>query len=151
MVPTTREVVIDANVAVCFSIAGEHHRQKVRRFLRHCADRDIILVSPPLFESESDGVIRRLVYNSRMSPEAAMNAQKALIALPVRIIHSPGVRAVARRIAESCNQERVYDATYAALAELRQCEFWTADGEFYESAKDILAFVRHVLDFGSEN
>src|SRR3712207_9203819 len=37
------------------------------------------------------------------------------------------VRARARVIAEILQQPRVYDATYAALAEARGCLFWTAD------------------------
>jgi hypothetical protein len=44
-------------------------------------------------------------------------------------------------------RKRVYDATYAALAELRGCEFWTADKVFYDAVKGVLVFVKHLPDY----
>lgn len=40
---------------------------------------------------------------------------------PVRIVTHPQLRWRAREIARQFNQRKVYDATYAALAELRGC------------------------------
>ncbi len=53
----------------------------------------------------------------------------------------------AREIAERFNQRFVYDATYAALAEIRNCEFWTADKVFYDAVKADLAFVKYLPDY----
>lgn len=39
------------------------------------------------------------------------------------------------------------DATYAALAELRGCEFWTADKVFYDAVKATLSFVKYLPDY----
>jgi predicted nucleic acid-binding protein len=36
----------------------------------------------------------------------------------------------------------VYDATYLALAELRGCEFWTADERLFNQVTDKLFFVK---------
>jgi predicted nucleic acid-binding protein len=36
----------------------------------------------------------------------------------------------------------VYDATYLALAELSQCEFWTADEKLFKQVRDKLTFVK---------
>jgi hypothetical protein len=41
----------------------------------------------------------------------------------------------------------VYDATYAVLAELRGCEFWTADRVFYDAVKATLGFVKYLPDY----
>ncbi|MBT9159655.1 MAG: hypothetical protein DDT27_01164 [Dehalococcoidia bacterium] len=38
-------------------------------------------------------------------------------------------------------------ATYAALAQLHSCEFWTADKTFYEVVKSALSFVRYLPDY----
>jgi predicted nucleic acid-binding protein len=38
-------------------------------------------------------------------------------------------------MAERFNQRAVYDATYAALAELHGAEFWTADKAFYDAVR----------------
>ncbi len=59
----------------------------------------------------------------------------------------PGVRRRARQIAEQFNQRFVYDATYTALAELRGCEFWTADKVFYDTVKAVLLFVKYLPDY----
>ena len=59
----------------------------------------------------------------------------------------PQMRQRAREIARQFNQRKVYDATYAALAELRGCEFWTADKVFYDAVKAGLPFVRYLPDY----
>jgi predicted nucleic acid-binding protein len=41
----------------------------------------------------------------------------------------------------------VYDATYLALAELRGCEFWTADERLFQRVKDTLTFVKWLQNY----
>jgi len=53
----------------------------------------------------------------------------------------------AREISRQFNQERIYDSIYAALAEFRCCEFWTADKAFYNAVKSTLSFVRYLPDY----
>ena len=43
--------------------------------------------------------------------------------------------------------ERCADAVYAALAELRGCEFWTADKVFHDAVAGELAFVKYLADY----
>jgi predicted nucleic acid-binding protein len=57
------------------------------------------------------------------------------------------MRQRAREIAEQFNQRAVYDATYIALAELRGCEFWTADKLIYDAVKATLSFVKYLPDY----
>jgi predicted nucleic acid-binding protein len=140
-------VVIDANLAVRFAVKGEPHRRKVRRFLTDCATAGVTLLVPPLYESEADSALRRRVYRGKMTPAAGTTAQTILNALPVQVLYDPHVRARAREIAEQFHQERVYDSTYAALAERRGCEFWTADQEFHAAVKGTLPFVHYVGDY----
>lgn len=141
---TGSEVVIDANLAVRFAVKGEPQRHKVRRFLMDCAAAGVVLLAPPLYESEADSVLRRRVYQGKMTPAAGAAAQTILNALPVHILYDPQVRGRAREIAEQFQQERVYDSTYAALAERCNCEFWTADLEFYDTVKEALPFVHYI-------
>ena len=67
--------------------------------------------------------------------------------VPVQIMAHPDLRGRAREIALRFNLGTVYDATYAALAEVRGCEFWTADKAFYDAVKSGLAFVRYLPDY----
>ncbi|MBI1928626.1 type II toxin-antitoxin system VapC family toxin [Candidatus Poribacteria bacterium] len=53
----------------------------------------------------------------------------------------------ARQIARQFSQPRIYDSLYAALAELRGCDFWTADKAFYDAVKVGLPFVKYLPDY----
>lgn len=53
---------------------------------------------------------------------------------------------LALRLAQEFNRPRAYDTAYLALAELRRCEFWTADERLYNSVRDRLDWVHWVGD-----
>lgn len=53
----------------------------------------------------------------------------------------------AREIARQFHQERIYDSLYAALAELYNCEFWTADRSFFEAVAPGLVYVKYLPDY----
>ena len=53
----------------------------------------------------------------------------------------------ARQIARQFGQPQIYDSLYAALAELRGCEFWTADKRFYDAVKGGLPFVKYLVHY----
>ncbi len=94
-----------------------------------------------------DSAIRKQVFDGKMIAAEAQKAYAILDAAPVEIVDMPGVRQRAREIGEQFNQRFVYDATYAALAELRGCEFWTADKLFYDAVKAVLSFVKYLPDY----
>ena len=141
------ERVIDASVAVKWVMRGESHRRQARKLLRESHAAGITLIAPPLFESETESVIQEEVYFGNVSVADADQAIRALNRAGVQIIHDPRVKECAREIARRFNQRRVYDATYAALAELRGCEFWTADKTFYDAVKAALPFVKYLPDY----
>jgi len=41
----------------------------------------------------------------------------------------------------------LFIASYAALAALRGCEFWTADKVFYEAVQAALSFVKYLPEY----
>jgi predicted nucleic acid-binding protein len=141
------ERVIDASIAVKWVMKGESHRQKAKKLLRESLNSKIRLIAPPLFESETESVIQEDVLLGHVSISDADRALNALNLIGIQIIHDSRIKERSRLIARQCNQRRVYDATYAALADLRGCEFWTADKVFYEAARPKLAFVKYLLDY----
>lgn len=141
------ERVIDASVAVKWVMKGESHRRQARKLLRESLAVGIRLIAPPLFENETESVIQEEVFFSHVLVADADKALRALDRAGVQIIHDPRVKEHARQISRQFNQRCVYDATYAALAELRGCEFWTADKAFYDSVKAVLTFVKYLLDY----
>jgi predicted nucleic acid-binding protein len=126
---------------------GESHRAQARKLLRDSLSAGIRLISPPLFENETESVIQEQVYFRRVSMADADRALRALDLAGVEIIYDPLLKDRARQIARKCNQQRVYDATYAALAEIRGCGFWTADKLFYDAVKKVLPFVKYLPDY----
>ncbi len=126
---------------------GESHRAQARKLLRDSLSAGIRLISPPLFENETESVIQEQVFFRRVSVADADRALQALDHVEMKIIYDPLLKDRARQIARKCNQRRVYDSTYAALAELRGCEFWTADKSFYDAAEAVLTFVKYLPDY----
>ena len=141
------ELCIDASVMVKLVLKGESHRIRARRLLKDCMVNHVTLIAPPFFESETDTAIRKRVYEGKLSLADAKKAFAGLDRVTVQLITHPNLRQRAREIAEQFNQRTVYDATYAALAELRGCEFWTADKLFYDAVKAVLSFVKYLPDY----
>lgn len=141
------ELCVDASVAIKWFIKGESLRHKAFRLLNESIANGITLVAPPLFESETDSIIQTRIFENRVTWDIADRTYKLLDNAPVIITTHPLMRQRAREIARQFNQRKVYDATYAALAELRNCEFWTADKAFYEIVKSALPFVKYLSDY----
>jgi predicted nucleic acid-binding protein len=71
----------------------------------------------------------------------------AFYAAGVRIETHPDMVRRAREIARLCNQVRIYDSLYAALAELRSCDCWTSDTRFFNAVSPLLPFVKHIQSY----
>ncbi len=141
------ELCVDANVAIKWFIKGEAFRRKALKLLRESVAAGITLIAPPLFEMETDSIIQTRVVDRRTTPDVADKTLALLDSAPIVIVAHPRMRQRAREIARQFNQRKVYDATYAALAELRGCEFWTADKAFYDAVKAALPFVKYLPDY----
>jgi predicted nucleic acid-binding protein len=141
------ERCVDASVVIKWVIAREPEREKALALLQDSIHAEIALIAPPLFPVEVDSIIRKRVHNGSLTLEEGMQAYAQLDAVPVQIIDATGLRQRAREIAERFNQRLVYDSLYAALADLRECELWTADTRFHRVVKADLPFVRHIADY----
>lgn len=141
------EYCIDASIAIKWVINDEPFCAEARALLKDAEIIGIQLIAPPIFTSEVDSIVRKHVFYGRMSSSEARKAYSIFDLIPVEIMDFFNVRQLARNIAERFNQRSVYDATYAALAELRNCEFWTADKAFYNAVKTNLKYVRYLPDY----
>lgn len=144
------EQVVDASVAIKWVVKGEPFRSKARQLLREARLQGITLVGPPLLEYEVESTLQRRLYRGRVSMGAVDASLRAFYAVGVRIVTHPDIVRHAREIARQFHQERIYDSLYAALADLRGCQFWTADKVFYDVVKEALPFVRYLPDYPSE-
>jgi predicted nucleic acid-binding protein len=141
------ELCVDASVAVKWGIRGEPLRSKARQLLRDARAGGTILIAPPLFEMEVDSVFQTRVVKGLATPTVADRILARIDAVGVVIRTHPDMRRRAREIARQFHQRKVYDSTYAALAELRGCDFWTADQAFYTAVQAALPFVKYLPNY----
>ena len=141
------EKCIDANVALKWVIKGEPHRRRPLKLLKDAIQSGITLIAPPMYEYETESVLQgRIVYKKSSIQEidaALVSLEKA----GVQLFATPTLVKRARAIARQYNQPQIYDSLYAALAELRACEFWTADKRFYNAVKGGLPFVKYLAHY----
>lgn len=141
------EYVIDASVATKWVVQGEPHRNRARALLRDAIADGIYLIGPPLLEYEVESDLQRRLYHRRASVSVVDESLRSFYAIGVEIVDDGDVVERARDIARRFAQERIYDAVYAALADLRGCDFWTADKRFYDAVQADLPLVRYLPDY----
>jgi predicted nucleic acid-binding protein len=141
------EQVVDASVAIKWVVKGEPFRHKARQLLRDAKLKGITLIGPPLLEYEFESNLQRRVHHGRATLVAADASLNAFYAVKVKIATHANLVRRAREIARQFKQERIYDSLYAALAEIRNCEFWTADKQFYNAVKSALTYVKYLPDY----
>jgi predicted nucleic acid-binding protein len=136
------EVCVDASLAIKV-VVPEAGSDKADALFDQWADAETQLIAPPFFEVETDSILRQKVSLRReLTVDQAQRAFASLQELPIKTTHSPEQRVRAWEIAREFQFPTVYDATYLALAELRQCEFWTADEKLFKQVRDKLSFVQ---------
>jgi len=138
---------VDASVSVKWAVEDAPFRMKAHDFLKDAGIYGIKFIAPPNFLSETDSAINKRIFDGRISVIEARKAYRILDTIPVEIINSFDARQRAREIAKQFNQRFVYDANYAGLAELYNCEFWTAGKAFYNAVKTELKYVRYLPDY----
>ncbi|MEK7399446.1 MAG: type II toxin-antitoxin system VapC family toxin [Candidatus Poribacteria bacterium] len=138
------EWCIDASVAVKWVLRDEMWRKKARRLLYDSIMLNISLIAPPLFEYETDSVLQERLYFGKLTVTEADTAIEKLNSIGVQIVNETNMIKCARDIARCFNQTKIYDSAYAALAQIRGCEFWTADKVFYDAVKSTLPFIKYL-------
>jgi predicted nucleic acid-binding protein len=141
MSPAT-EVCVDASLAVKV-VVPESDSDKADALFDEWAKEGKQLIAPAFFEVETDSILRQKVaLRKELTLEQAGAAFAKLQALPIQQIRMQGQRQRAWEIATEFAFATVYDATYLALAELRGCEFWTADERLFNQVKNKLFLVK---------
>jgi predicted nucleic acid-binding protein len=110
------------------------------------AQREAQIIAPPFFLCECDSVIRLRIFKGVLNVTEATHAREIIAALAV-VIDDAAIYDRAFEIACLYNQPRTYDSTYAALAQARGVELWTADERFYNSVSGALPFVKFIGNY----
>ena len=141
----TAEICVDANLIVMLYTPEEMRNQAVL-LLNECLHNDISIIAPDVIWAEVDSAIRRKVYRGLLELDDGKIAISLMSALQINHANTLDLIFDAWRIADAYNLPTLYDAYYLAIAELRGCDFWTADERFVNSVKG-LSYVRPIRDY----
>jgi predicted nucleic acid-binding protein len=67
--------------------------------------------------------------------------------IPIRLSHRKGIFPLAWHLAKQFNRPRAYDTAYLALAQIHNCDFWTADEKLYNAVQGELPWVNWVGNY----
>lgn len=104
------------------------------------------LIAPALPAFEVTSSLRCLVYLKELTATEGEEAFSHFRRIQIRLSHRQSIFPLAWDLAKQLSRPRAYDTAYLALAQLKQCDFWTADERLYNAVKDELRWVKWIGD-----
>ena len=115
------------------------------RALRWLDDhRHYEMVAPSFFCAEVASVLRQKARRDELTVEDGQEALESLDNMKIRLVYEPAVVQRAYDLATALDQPTIYDTLYLAVAELEDCNLWTADARFARIASPHYPFVRRL-------
>lgn len=142
-----KKVCVDASVAVAW-LSYEQHTASANALRREWHDKNIQMVAPPIFHAEVSSTLRKQVYFKRLLPDEGEEALSIFLEIPVITIDGLEMYRLAWQLAKEFNLPRTYDMQYLAVADMEDCEFWTADRRLANSLRNKVKRIRWVGDYG---
>lgn len=136
-------VCVDASLLIRTLVPGSYSEQATA-LLTRWLDEEVNLIAPALFAFEVTSTLRRLVHLREITSDRGDEAFQEFLRLPIRLFHRRAIFPLAWELAKDFNLSRAYDASYLALAQIQQCDFWTADERLYNSVHARLPWVRWI-------
>jgi len=141
------EVVVDASLAVKW-VEDEPYSPEALALLQSRQGQRRRLLAPALFAYEATNAFAKRIKRRELTLEAAKKRLTALLDSGLALEQDATVNLRALEIMERFALPSAYDAHYLALAEVRQCECWTADERLWNTVKRDLSWV-HGIGEGS--
>jgi predicted nucleic acid-binding protein len=135
-------VCVDASILIKLVVA-EPGSDRVDSLWMSWIESDARIIAPSLLRYELTAVLRKKVHRGQL--DEATGSAALSTALDLMTVEYVDMRALHPRALEIACQHGLptaYDAHYLALAEIWDCDFWTADRRLYRQVGDRLAFVR---------
>lgn len=119
-------VCVDASLVLAWLLPEEHTRAAYA--LRDVLERKRAeLIAPSMLAFEVSSALRQSVHRGRVSPEHGDVAFDSFRLLGIRISHPSSLVDHAWALGKTLNAGRLYGMYYLALADIEECELWTAD------------------------
>ena len=142
-------VVVDASLAVKW-LVPEVHSDKAYTLARSWAAEGTQPIAPYLMPVEVANALHRRVVRREVTVAAATGLLESLLASGIELREPARLHSRALELADRLGQNAAYDAHYLALAEILNCELWTADERFYRAASSTFKFVKWLAESGCD-
>jgi predicted nucleic acid-binding protein len=139
----TKIVVIDASLAAMWAVP-EVYSDEALTLANRWAQEQTHLMAPCLILAEVTNAFYRRVVRREMDLATAVAALHVVLGFGIEIREDPGLHARAMELSHQLKRPTTYDCHYLALAEIHNCDLWTADERFYNSAKETMHHVKWI-------
>ena len=137
------KVVVDASIALRWVLRDEREAH-VDALLEKWAATLTEMLVPPLFPAEVTNALYLSVKRKRLTLEEAELALRTIMQLGMQVAEPSGLYSRSLRLAANYSAANAYDAQYVALAEMENCELWTADERLVTSMKPLPSWIKLV-------
>jgi predicted nucleic acid-binding protein len=135
-------VVVDSNIFIAFVLTDEPHHGQAQRLLTLWQDQAQSLAAPRLLKSELTAVMRKAVFQGRISHDQGTILLSRVLQYPLELYEDDDLLREAYRLAHHFGRPRAYDTQYMALAHHLECDFWTADERLFNAVKTQFSRIR---------
>jgi predicted nucleic acid-binding protein len=140
-------VVVDANIAIKWVLI-ESDSEIAKAMLAEWKKKMMVIYVPTLLTYEVTDILYREVRAGRITSQTAIDGINMILRAvsPVYSRNSAlNLRAMA--LAKHFGLPATYDSHYLALAERKDCSFWTADARMWRIVKDQFDWVHWIGDY----
>lgn len=139
-------VVVDASLVFKW-LVNEADSEKAFSLAEAWNEIGTQTVAPYFMPAEVTNILRQRVRREEMSIEEGLRLIEKMLLSGIELYHSLDIHLRALELASQLGQGAAYDSHYLALAELLDCEMWTADERFYRSASPAASRLRLLSEF----
>ena len=126
-------VVVDASLVFKW-LVEEPYTERAVTLVHTWAQEGLQLTAPYIMPVEVANALHRKVVRQELAEDTAIFLLDRLMDVGVALREPQELHIRALELAAALRQQAVYDSHYLALAEIMDCDFWTADERFYRVA-----------------
>lgn len=111
---------------------------------REWEERGTVVFAPALLPYEVTNAMWRFENRGELSPGAATFSIKQMNDLQIEVVGTGEIHLRALEFVRRFSESKAYDSHFLALADILQCELWTADKKLFNRVGQHLSWVQLV-------
>ena len=127
--------MVDASLVAKCALTNPYEEQGLA-IAKDWAARDIRPTAPWLLVVQVNEVLHRHTPPEQISPFRVHRLPTTFVGLGIEIRENPQLRLRTLELAQELQQPAIYDTHYLALAEILECDLFTADERSFNSIKE---------------